>query len=438
MRIIARAILCLMLISGVAVPNCFAQARSVSETVSLAVGSHPQIKAKFSEYQAQNEQVKQVESSFLPKLSLGVGIGLESSNNTSTRALVGGGSNDLSRRESSLSLNQMLFDGFKTHWQRESEQEAYDSIEFSLRHLASEIAMQSIESHLSVAASSQIFNFNIANLQTHQKIAENIGARVRSGKDDYAKINQINARLSLSLANVAAAKNEAMKADADYFRFVGSEAGAELAFQDKSFSLPESQMAFVEEVVRFNPMIVSQKKQVKSALASAKSMNNTNLPTLNLESGASWNEDLDGVEGRNSDLFVMLRMRYDLFNGGADKAAKAQARLLNQGAEFKLDDVRRFVRRDAEHAWFAYQTSVKRVKYLEDYVELSQLTSTAYGKQFTIGQRSLIDLLDAENELLRAKLQLVEAQKDLYLSMYQILSLSGKLLSSMSVNVSGL
>jgi len=427
-----------MLISGVAVPNCFAQARSVSETVSLAVSNHPQIKSRFSEYQAQNEQIKQVEASFLPKLSLGVGIGLESSNNTSTRGLAGSGSNDLSRRESSINLKQMLFDGFKTHWQRESELETFASIEFSLRHLASEIAMQSIESHLSVAVSNQIFNFNIANLQAHQKIAENIGARVRSGKDDYAKINQINARLSLSLANVASARNEAMKANADYFRFVGSEAPAELVFQDKLFRMPEARMVFVEDVIRFNPMIVSQQKQVKSALASAKSMNNTNLPTLHFESGASWNDDLDGVQGRNSDLFVMLRMRYDLFNGGADKSVKAQARLLNQGAEFELDDARRFVRRDAEHAWFAYQSSSKRVKYLEDYVELSQLTSTAYNKQFTIGQRSLIDLLDAENELLRAKLQLVDAQKDLYLSKYQILSLSGKLLSSMSVNVSGL
>jgi len=435
MRIIARTALLLMVLNVTIVPNCLAQARSISETVKLAVNSHPQIKSKFNEYQAQDEQVKKVESSFLPKVSVGLGIGREDSENTSTRGLNGDGSNELSRKESSISLNQMLFDGFKTHWQRESELELYEAIALDLQNLASEVAMQSIDNHLTVAASNQAFNFNIINLQTHQKIAENISARVRSGKDDYAKIHQIKARLSLSLANVAAAKNNALKASADYYHSVSSEAGSELAFQNDLLNLPETRAAFVEDVVRFNLLILSQKKKAKSALASAKAAENTNFPTLHLESGASWNDDLDGVDGENNDLYVMLRLRYDLFNGGADKASKAQALILSKRAGYELDDARRIVRRDAEHAWFTYQSSAERVELLEDYVELSQLTRAAYDKQFTIGQRSLIDLLDAENELLKARLQLITARKDLYLSKYQMLNLSGKLLESMSVHV---
>jgi len=437
MRSIARTALFLMVVNVVIVPNCIAQARSISETVNLAVNSHPQIKSKFNEYQAQNEQVKKVESSFLPKLSIGFGIGREDSDNATTRGLNGDGSNELSRRETSVNLNQMLFDGFKTHWQRESELESYGSISLGLQHLASEVAMQSIENHLNVAVSNQVFNFNITNLQTHQKIAANIGARVRSGKDDYAKIHQIKARLSLSLANVSAAKNNALKASADYYRSVGSEAESELLFQDKLFNLPETRAVFVEDVVQFNLLILSQKKKAKSALALAKAAESTDFPTLHFESGASWNDDLDGVEGKNNDLYVMLRLRYELFNGGADKAAKTQALILNQRAGYELDDTRRIVRRDAEHAWFTYQSSVERVELLADYVELSQLTRTAYDKQFTIGQRSLIDLLDAENELLKAQLQLITARKDLYLSKYQILSLSGKLLESMSIQING-
>jgi len=438
MRILARTVLFLVVVNVAITPNCLAQARSISETVNLAVASHPQIKSKISEYQAQDEQVKKVESSFLPKLSIGLGIGREDSDNATTRGLNDNGSNELSRRESSINLNQMLFDGFKTHWQRESELESYDSIMLGLQHLASEVAMQSIESHLDVAASNHIFDFNIINLQAHQKIAENIGVRVRSGKDDYAKVHQINARLSLSLANVAAAKNNAMKANADYYRTVGAEAGRELSFKDKLFNLPDKRAAFVEDVIQFNPLILSHKKQAKSALALAKAADNSNFPTLHLESGASWNDDIDGVEGENNDLYVMLRMRYELFNGGADKAAKAQALMLNQRAGYELDDARRIVRRDAEHAWFSYQSSVERVEFLEDYVDLSELTKIAYDKQFTIGQRSLIDLLDAENELLKARLQLIAARKDLYLSKYQMLNLNGKLLESMTVRVNGI
>jgi adhesin transport system outer membrane protein len=435
MRIIARTAVFLMVLNGVIAPSCLAEVRSISETVNFAVNSHPQIKAKFSAVQAQGEELKKVASVLAPQLSVGLGIGHERSDNASTRAINGGDSSDLSRKESSISLSQMLFDGFKTRWQRESELEASESMALGLQDLASEVAMQSIEAHLNVAASNQIFNFNISNLQTHQKIAENIDARVRSGKDDYAKVHQIKARLSLSMANVAAAKNNALKASADYYRSVGSEAEGELAFKDKRFDLPATRAAFVEDVEQFNFLVLSQKKQAKSASASVKAAENTKYPTLHFESGVSWNDDLDGVEGKNNDLYLMFRLRYDLYSGGADKAGKAQALFLKQRAGYELEDTRRIVRRDAEHAWFTYQSSVERVGFLEDYVELSELTRVAYDKQFTIGQRSLINLLDAENELLKARLQLVAAQKELYLSKYQMLSLSGKLLESMSVHV---
>ena len=395
-----------------------------------------EIKAKINEYQAQNEQVKKVEAAFLPTLSVGLGVGREQSNNVTTRGLNDEGAKVLSRKESSISLHQMLFDGFKTHWQRESELESYASISLGLQNLASEIAMQSIESHLNVAANSQVFNFNISNLQTHQKIAKNIDARVRSGKDDYAKVHQIKARLSLSLANVAAAKNNVLKANADYYRAVGEEAAGDLVFQGKAFGIPKSRSDFVEDVVQFNFLVLAQKKKAKSAQALAKATKNTHYPSVHLESGASWNDDLDGVEGKNNDAYLMLRLRYELFNGGADSAARAQAKMLNQRAGYELDDVRRIVRRDAEHAWFTYQSSEERVTLLEDYVALSQLTKSAYEKQFTIGQRSLIDLLDAENELLKAKLQLTAARKELFLSQYQMLNLSGKLLDALSVQVS--
>lgn len=435
MRFLAGIVL-VMVINGFIIPSSLAQPRSINETVTLAVSSHPQIKSKNNEFQSQNQQIKKIESSYLPKLSLGLGVGREESDNATTRSLTDGDSTRLSRKESSINLSQMLFDGFKTHWQRESEVESSESLSLELQHLASEVAMQSIENHLNVAATNQAFNFNIANLQTHQKIADKINARVRSGKDDYAKVHQIKARLSLSLANVAAAKNNTLKANSDYYRSVGVTPTTQLDFKDKTFKLPKTQAEFVGDVVRFNFLILSQMKKAKSALALAKASKNTNFPTLHIESGASWNDDLDGVEGENNDLYLMLRLRYELFNGGADKAGKAQAKMLNQRAGYALDDTRRIVRRDAEHAWFTYQSSKERVKLLEDYVSLSQLTLTAYDKQFTIGQRSLIDLLDAENELLNARLQLVNAQKDLYLSKYQMLNLSGNLLGSLSVDVS--
>jgi len=247
----------------------------------------------------------------------------------------------------------------------------------------------------------------------------------------------VNARMALSRANVEVARNNVMQAISDYWREVGVGPGMKLHFQSNLFRLPDSREDLVDEVMQANPLINALIKRKRSLLSTAKAENNVDYPSLHLESGASWNANLDGVEGRNSDAFIMLRMRYDLFQGGAGKATRKQASLISQSAGYKLDDTRREIRRDAEQVWHRYQSSASRVSFLHDYVESALDTLIAYKKQFNIGQRSLIDLLDAENELLRSELQLVDAKKELYLSKYQILNLQGRLIDALSSTVGG-
>jgi len=449
MQIFARVVLWLLATSSMTAQNCFAEAESVEtkqtalqpahtgsvrDTVALAVNNHPEIQASLLGLRVQRDQLKQVESGFFPQVSLAVGIGREDSNNSSTRVETGRGSDEMERREASLFVNQMLFDGFETYWLRKRQLEDIDAAELAAWHLSSEVALRSIENHLNVAKSNKILNDTIDNLQAHERIAKDIGIRARLGKDDRAKVSQISARLSLSLANLEAAKNKVLQANADYRREVGVMPGKKLHFQDKLFRMPDSQNDFLEDVMASNLLIASKVKTTKSFLAGARAASHSDFPTLNLESGASWNNNIDGVEGRNSDAFIMLRLRYDLFKGGADKAVKRQAQYLNKQARYELDDVRRVIRRDAEQAWFSYQSGSKRVSYLQDYVESAQTTQKAYVKQFNIGQRSLIDLLDAENELLSAKRQLIDAKNNLYLSKYQILNLKGTLLSIISID----
>ena len=86
----------------------------------------------------------------------------------------------------------------------------------------------------------------------------------------------------------------------------------------------------------------------------------------------------------------------------------------------------------AETVWIRYESLQTRVGLLQDYVDAALSTKSAYEKQFDIGQRSLIDLLDAENELLKAKRLHGEAKHDLYLIRYNILSLQGALLSHLA------
>ncbi len=421
--------------------SCFAQSDAeepvveFSQSAFMALQTHPKILISRQAIDVSKQELTKVESALLPRVSLSLGIGREDSNNSASRALTGYGSSEMERRESAITVSQMLFDGFNADNLRRGQLEDISAEELAYQNLASEVALKAIEAHLNVAAKNRLLDNHIANLKVHEQIAKDIGLRVRSGKDDRARVSQISARLSLALANLESAKNQLLSANSDYLREVGEYPAKRLNFQGELFRMPENEAAFLDAVLSNNLFLHSKSKELDAKLFEEKASASSSLPSLYLESGASWNANLDAVRGRNSDAFVMLRMKYDLFNGGADNASERIVKHQAQSLRYQLDDLRREFKREASQAWFSYQSNSKRVSYLQDYVESAQTTKIAYAQQFNIGQRSLIDLLDAENELLKAKGQLNESKQELGLSKYQMMHLQGRLLSVLNLDL---
>lgn len=421
--------------------SCFAQADTeepvveFSQSAFMALQTHPKIFISRKAIEVSRQELTRVESALLPRVSLSLGIGREDSNNSASRALTGYGSSEMERRESAITVSQMLFDGFNADNLRRGQLEDISSEELAYQNLASEVALKAIEVHLKVAAKNRQLNDHIANLKVHEQIAKDIGLRVRSGKDDRARVSQISARLSLALANLETAKSQLLSANSDYLREVGEYPAKRLNFQGKLFRMPESEAVFLDSVLSNNLFLHSKLKELDAKLYEEKASESAKLPSLYLESGASWNANLDAVRGRNSDAYVMLRMKYDLFNGGADQASERIVKHETQSLRYEIDDLRREFKREASQAWFSYQSNSKRVSFLQDYVESAETTKVAYAQQFNIGQRSLIDLLDAENELLKAKGQLKEAKQELGLSKYQMMHLQGKLLAVLNLDL---
>ncbi len=412
-----------------------AEVRGLADSVSFAVSANPDIQASYLDARVQAHELNIVESGFLPSLSVTAGIGREDSNNVSTRAQQGGGSEEMERRESGILLRQMLFDGFETHFQREGALQAQQVRRYELQDAMNQVAHNALEAHLELAKANRSYHFNMENLRAHQNIAEDITSRARSGKDDRAKVSQVKARLALAFANVEAAKNRVLGANARYLEVVGRDAGEELYFEDGLQPLPDSLAALLARVKQNNPLLLASMARRQVAKHDFKAAESVNYPELYFESGASWNDNLDGVQGSNRDAFFMFRVQYDLFKGGAHRAEKRKALALSERADYSYDAVLRSLQRQAREAWHGYQSSAARAAYLRDYKEAAEQTREAYRKQFNIGARSLIDVLDAENELLNAQTQLVGARKDLYLAKFEILVLQGNLLEVMDVSL---
>jgi adhesin transport system outer membrane protein len=180
-----------------------------------------------------------------------------------------------------------------------------------------------------------------------------------------------------------------------------------------------------------NPVLKAAESEVDSAIAQRAGSRSGYYPKLDLVFEQSRNENVDGVEAVEKDYSVMLKMKYNLFNGGYDKSRSKEAVYRLNQARNELESSRRQVVESMRLAWNSYASVLEQIPYLEKHVRSSTRARRAYDQQFNIGQRTLLDLLDSENELYQAKRAMIMAGYEKQLSSYRVLAAMGRFIDEL-------
>jgi adhesin transport system outer membrane protein len=249
-----------------------------------------------------------------------------------------------------------------------------------------------------------------------------------------ADLAQVEGRVARARANVISDENNLADAQANYQRVVGSLPQDGLVQPTGiDASLPASVETALKQAQDEHPTLRSANADVDASFAQYEATKYRMQPRLDIELGRTWGDNLDGVEGRNEDMTAMLRLRWNLFNGWRDDARKRQtAHLINEAKSIR-DNTRREVDESLQLSWNAYKALDSQIAYLRQHMEASQETRDAYDKQFGLGKRTLLDLLDSENELFQARRTHVEARDKRLFAQYRILAGIGALMPSLKV-----
>jgi adhesin transport system outer membrane protein len=267
--------------------------------------------------------------------------------------------------------------------------------------------------------------------QAHETLVDQIGRRVETGVSGEAELIQVQGRLSLSQSNESAALNALQDARANYRRVVGKLPDFEVAKTMLDWDRPPFLDMAVQNAFRDHPIIKVAEADIQEATALRQSAQGSQLPRITLELGANRNRDLDGTPGTSKDRFAMLRMNWDLYNGGSNMAAERAAGFRLSEAEHLLNDAQREVVELAHQAWNAYMTTKQQLVYLDMFVESAVNTREAYAQQFTINRRTLQEVLDSEVEVFDARSARVEAEADHVIADLQLAASQGQLLQVM-------
>ena len=420
--------LLVLVMAGIMGAGQMAAAQTLEESVSQTLLSHPQIKEAFDLYQSRKYQIDEAKAGYYPKLDASAGIGPEriKSAGASERT-------DMTRRDASITLTQMLFDGFDTNSNVNRTDAEAKAQKLSLQATAENTALRVTEVYLNMLRQQEIFDLSKDNLATHEQILSDITKRTTSGVGSSADLSQIQGRVARAYSNMAAAQNNLDDARAEYLRVVNSEPTDLVEPADGSLVLPASLDDALKNATANNPVLLSAMEDINAAQYQHDGAKANYYPKVSLEAGQSWYEDASGDAGYSDELSAMLRVRYNLFNGGADDArSRSTSALYSQAKDIHMNAYRQ-VEEGTRLAWQARESLQNQKQFQQQHVEYSYETVRAYKQQFTLGQRTLLDVLNTENELFEARKSLISTQYDELFAQYRILNATGTLLDSLKV-----
>lgn len=410
-----------------------AYCESLHEVVSETITTNPDVQIARNQRNAVEQEMEQARAGFFPSADITLGGGREASNTPVTRA-AGHGRRGLNRHEAELLARQLLFDGFGTQSEFDQQKARTNASAYSTFGTSEIIALRASEVYLDVLNQFELVKLAKDNLKTHEKNHDHIRKRSDYGVGRKSDTQQALGRLALARTNLITEENFYNDAIAAFVNVVGRKPVALEIPESMEYQLPETIDEATAVALDNHPALKSAAADVVAARAQHKAAKSTFFPSLHIEAGGSRNENIDGKEGSNKDSFVMLRGRY-AFTGGADTARREETAFLLSESKESRNRTRRQIIENMQLSWHAYTRSKTSLESLKVHVDASIAATSAYKKQFDIGQRTLLDVLDSENELFAARIDYQNGKRDLLFSIYRILAGAGKLLWALEVPV---
>lgn len=409
-------------------------AGTLVEVIQHTLATNPEVLMTIYSRRAVDEKLRQAQGEYLPSVDLNARYGQEKSQRPTVNS---GQEINLTRQESRLTLSQILFDGFNTKNEIEKQQSQVHSAAYQIESTSAEVALQTIEAYLEVLRRQELVDLNKDNVVVHQKIQEQISTLVKGGAGRQADKQQSDSRIALAKAQLVDAQGQLRSAEITYLRIVG-ELPKELIKPPREMietALPDGLQTAYDHALHHHAALKVVYANLETAQSEHERTRAHFMPHFRLELEASKNKNLDGIEGQNDDLSAMVKMRYNLYQGGKDQALRQEAVERINVAKEAIQRTQRTLEEGVHRAWNSLTTIQTRLEYLKRHVESTQEVLESYKEQLKLGQRSLLDVLDSENELFNARSNLTTGQYIELLSMFRVLASMGILLETLKVNL---
>jgi adhesin transport system outer membrane protein len=396
----------------------------MAQAARKALESNPDVAARVNALRASLDAIGIARAGRLPQLDAEATVGRVEDRITSRTPATG----SIDHNGVALSITQLLWDGQAlTHLISRLDHDRQTRW-FELLDVTEQTSLEAVRAYLDVARFRRLVELAEDSYVQHRYAHQQIQSRVRAGVGRGVDLEQAAARLALAESNLTTETANLHDVVSRYMRVVG-EAPIQRPPRPASLGsgMPASANEAMDLALRNSPAIQATIENLRAARASVRERESAFMPRIEARVRAGGGRNFDAVPDQKRDVSAGVVLNWNLYSGGADQArVRQQTHLMNQAAD-QRDKTCRDVRQTAGIAFNDVGKLDEMLRALDRNVLSIEKARDAYRQQFDIGQRSLLDLLNAENELYTARRAYANADFDRLLAQARVLAATQQL-----------
>ncbi len=333
-----------------------------------------------------------------------------------------------------LTVSQLLYDFGKTSSLVEARKNYMLAALYSYLDEASRVSYETIVSYLNVLKFGELLQSAVENVLTHKNLRESVRKQVDAGKKGRSELERINGRLASAQSRLLLRRNDYQKAVYTLHKLLGRFVPAEELIPPgmDSKGLPSSLEEALELQTQFNPKLREAYYSVAQKKSEYKNKKRDIWGRLSVEGSASVENEFEHSDEYETDARIGLRYTHTLFDAGRSHRKAAAASELHLERQKALE-VRRTLLNDIQLCWAAHKLLTEQIGLLKKNLYFTKSSLASYKKEFVLGRRSLINILDAQNENQYVNEQLINTIYTREQEKYKVLRSEGRLLTTLGL-----
>lgn len=413
-----------------------ASAMSLQEAIQKALTTNPQISQAVENREAVEFELRQARGLYLPSVDLEASVGKRRLSNESTGTLTQD-YETFNSSEVGLTVTQRLLDGGGRRAQVDQQASRVDGASFRVLERSETVALQVVQDYLEYILQAKIVGVAKQNVDFHNGILGDINQGISGGALTEVDALQGRERLEAARARLREAQEELELTKIRFLKTVGEPiTNAKVPASVGKF-IPRTLQDAIAAAKSSNPRIYSARADIDAADAAVRAARSNYAPTVDLEGRASVGNDVSGSQGNTNDVQVRLVARWNLYRGGIDQAREQEQIRRASEQRYASDQVHRELEESVRSAWNERSSRGELSQILNSQSSQNAQLVSSYSEQFKIGQRSLLDVLDAQNTRFNTSIVAETARVAALFAEYKILAASGSLLKTMNVKAVG-